>query len=100
VVLFQDGDYVEVRSPHGECELPVKIGKIGKGQIFVPFHFGSVVDNCEGGRASTANELTQPTWDRYVARLGPVLKTRHSTGCFVMQQLEATDLQDRRCEDH
>ncbi|KAG7531329.1 hypothetical protein FFLO_04450 [Filobasidium floriforme] len=69
----KDGDYVEVRSPHGECELPVKIGKIGKGQIFVPFHFGSVVDNCEGGRASTANELTQPTWDRNSKQ--PIFKT-------------------------
>jgi ferredoxin-nitrate reductase len=64
VWVMQDGDYVEVRSRHGECELPIKIGKIGKGQVFVPMHFGSVVDNCEGGRASTANELTQPTWDR------------------------------------
>jgi ferredoxin-nitrate reductase len=65
---------VEVRSRYGECELPVKIGKIGKGQIFVPFHFGSVVDNCESGRASTANELTQPTWDRYV--MGRLSRTK------------------------
>lgn len=52
-----------MESIHGKIEVPAKIGKIEKGQVFVPFHFGSVVDDSNGGRAQTANELTQPSWD-------------------------------------
>lgn len=36
----KEGEEVAIRSRRGEVQLPVKIGQIGKGQVFIPFHFG------------------------------------------------------------
>ncbi|KAJ9112097.1 hypothetical protein QFC22_006397 [Naganishia vaughanmartiniae] len=63
---IKDGDFVKVETRNGAAELPAKIGKIEKGQVFIPFHWGA--HNQGGhdhmnGRAVAANELTVPSWD-------------------------------------
>ncbi len=53
----KDGEDVVVRSRRGVVEMPVKIGKIAKGQVFIPFHYGYW--DAPDDRARAANELTQ-----------------------------------------
>ncbi|KAF5676137.1 nitrate reductase [Fusarium heterosporum] len=55
------GDMVVVKSRRGEIEIKVKVGKISKGQAFIPFHFGYW--DLKDGRARAANELTMTEWD-------------------------------------
>lgn len=47
---------VMVQSRRGKVELEVSVGKIAKGQVFIPFHFGYW--DTENKRARAANELT------------------------------------------
>jgi ferredoxin-nitrate reductase len=54
---IKDGDEAIIKSRRGAIQVPVKISKIAKGQIFVPFHYG-YWDKEKGSRASAANELT------------------------------------------
>lgn len=51
-----NGEMVVVQSRRGEVELPVSVGNIAEGHIFIPFHFGYWDANDERSRA--ANELT------------------------------------------
>ncbi|MCJ1367559.1 hypothetical protein MMC16_006693 [Acarospora aff. strigata] len=53
----KDGEDVVVRSRRGMVEMPVSIGKIAKGQVFIPFHYGYW--DAPDDRARAANELTQ-----------------------------------------
>ncbi|KAA2239353.1 molybdopterin-dependent oxidoreductase [Chitinophaga agrisoli] len=55
-----EGDMIEVASRRGKIVEPAKIGGIGPGIVFVPFHYG-YWDNEERPRA--ANELTITEWD-------------------------------------
>ncbi|KAJ9093048.1 hypothetical protein QFC21_006539 [Naganishia friedmannii] len=73
---LKDGDFVKVETRNGKAELPAKIGKIEKGQVFIPFHWGA--HNPGGhdqmnGRAVAANELTVPSWD-FISKQ-PIFKT-------------------------
>ena len=52
-----DGDEVVITSRRGAIQVPMKISKIAKGQVFVPFHYG-YWDKGKGSRASAVNELT------------------------------------------
>ncbi|KAJ9091667.1 hypothetical protein QFC21_007142 [Naganishia friedmannii] len=72
----QDGDFIKVESRHGAAELPAKIGKIEKGQIYIPFHWGPYPQDGHdhmNGRAVAANELTQVGWD-FISKQ-PIFKT-------------------------
>ncbi|EED18049.1 periplasmic nitrate reductase, putative [Talaromyces stipitatus ATCC 10500] len=60
---LKEKDIVVVRSRRGAVELPVTIGNIEKGQVFIPFHFGYF--DAKNERARAANELT----------IGPNLQT-------------------------
>lgn len=57
---------VLVEGRRGKIEVPAKIGEIGVGNVFIPFHYGSA--DQEGGdgrkiRSRAANELTESSWD-------------------------------------
>lgn len=51
-----DREMVVVRSRRGAVEVRCRVGRIGEGQVFLPFHFGYW--DLEDGRARAANELT------------------------------------------
>jgi anaerobic selenocysteine-containing dehydrogenase len=51
-----EGEMVVVRSRRGCVELPVAVGDIIEGHVFIPFHFGSF--DAKDDRARAANELT------------------------------------------
>lgn len=53
----KDGENVVVRSRRGMVEMPVSVCKIAKGQVFIPFHYGSF--DAPDDRSRAANELTQ-----------------------------------------
>ncbi|KAE8327547.1 hypothetical protein BDV39DRAFT_192740 [Aspergillus sergii] len=55
------GEMVVVRSRRGSVELPVRIGEINGGHVFIPFHFGYF--DSKDPRARAANELTVDEWD-------------------------------------
>lgn len=57
---LSDGEMVVVRSRRGCVELPVSIGGINDGEVFIPFHFGYFDTNDR--RARAANELTMGEW--------------------------------------
>jgi anaerobic selenocysteine-containing dehydrogenase len=60
------GDQILAKSRRGQVELPAKVGEITKGNVFIPFHFGSFDQPDRDGKevASTAaNELTESSWD-------------------------------------
>jgi anaerobic selenocysteine-containing dehydrogenase len=57
---IKEGDMVHVESPRGEMYAPARIGKIVKGLIFIPFHYGYWD---KPGRLRAANELTIFEWD-------------------------------------
>jgi len=61
------GDMVEVASRRGSIRVPVRIGDIRPGHVFVPMHYGDW--DAEGERRA-ANELTLTAWD-------PVSKQPH-----------------------
>ncbi|KAJ5244780.1 hypothetical protein N7489_004876 [Penicillium chrysogenum] len=56
-----DGEMVVVKSRRGSLELPVAIGDISEGHVFIPFHFGYF--DATDDRARAANELTHEQWD-------------------------------------
>lgn len=56
---ISDGDLVRVESRHGEIQIPAHLGKIERGSIFVPFHYGTYG---AGGRETAANILTIASW--------------------------------------
>jgi len=62
-----EGDWVRVTSRRGMLEARAKLGDIGPGQAFLPFHFGYWDDP---QRSRAANELTIFSWD-------PVSKQPH-----------------------
>lgn len=51
-----DREMVVVRSRRGAVEVRCRVGRIGEGQVFLPFHFGYW--DSKDGRARAANELT------------------------------------------
>lgn len=53
---IQDGEDVVIRSRRGVVQIPAKISRIGKGRVFIPFHYGYFDDI--DGKARAANELT------------------------------------------
>lgn len=53
---LSDGEIVMVKSRRGAVELPVTVGNITGGQVFIPFHFGYW--DIKHDRARAANELT------------------------------------------
>src|SRR4051812_15502985 len=55
-----EGDWVRITSRRGSIEVPVRLGGIERGRVFVPFHYG-YWDDPE--RARAANELTILEWD-------------------------------------
>ncbi|BGP48863.1 hypothetical protein JCM10450v2_004742 [Rhodotorula kratochvilovae] len=62
----KEGDMILVESARGSLEGPAKIGEISKGDVFVPFHYGSADQDNERGktmRSRAANELTLSAWD-------------------------------------
>lgn len=66
-----------VETRNGKAELPAKLGKIEKGQVFIPFHWGAHQQGGHdhmNGRAVAANELTQPAWD-FISKQ-PIFKVR------------------------
>ncbi|KAJ1716297.1 periplasmic nitrate reductase [Aspergillus flavus] len=60
-LYLTEGEMVVVRSRRGSVELPVRIGEINKGHVFIPFHFGYF--DSKDPRARAANELTVDEWD-------------------------------------
>jgi len=62
---LREGDLVQIESPRGSMQAPVRIGLIAAGTVFVPFHYGSFdVDVSQpAGRTGQANELTMTIWD-------------------------------------
>ncbi|KAI5358647.1 putative molybdopterin dinucleotide-binding domain, aspartate decarboxylase-like domain superfamily [Septoria linicola] len=58
---IRDGEQVIVKSRRGAIQVKAGIGKISRGQTFIPFHFGYF--DSEDGKARAANELTQDRWD-------------------------------------
>ncbi len=62
-----DGDWLRLTSRRSTVEAVVRVGGVGPGQLFLPFHFG-YWDNPDRSRA--ANELTRYGWD-------PVSKQPH-----------------------
>ncbi|KZB79922.1 molybdopterin oxidoreductase family protein [Amycolatopsis regifaucium] len=57
-----DGDLVRVESVRGGVEVPVRIGRVRRGVVFLPFHYG-YWDTDGEGRPRAANELTMTEWD-------------------------------------
>ena len=57
-----DGDAVEVASRRGTLRLPVKVGDILPGHVFVPFHYGYWDAKVQEPHRA-ANELTITGWD-------------------------------------
>lgn len=53
---LSEGEMVVVRSRRGAVELPVTIGEISQGTVFIPFHYGTF--DAKDERARAANELT------------------------------------------
>ncbi|GAA5947777.1 hypothetical protein JCM3775_003872 [Rhodotorula graminis] len=63
---IESGDMILVESARGSLEGPAKVGEIARGDVFVPFHYGSADQDNEGGkkmRSRAANELTLSAWD-------------------------------------
>ncbi|KAK4937352.1 hypothetical protein LTR28_009863 [Elasticomyces elasticus] len=57
----KDVEEVVVRSKRGAVQLKASVGRISKGQTFIPFHFGYW--DTTDGKARAANELTTEQWD-------------------------------------
>ncbi|WP_235096894.1 molybdopterin oxidoreductase family protein [Amycolatopsis decaplanina] len=57
-----DGDLVRVESVRGGVEVPVRIGRVRPGVVFLPFHYG-YWDTGGEARPRAANELTMTEWD-------------------------------------
>jgi ferredoxin-nitrate reductase len=55
------GDRVRLESPQGALEVIADVGDIPPGTVFVPFHYGNLVD--PAGPTQAANELTMTVWD-------------------------------------
>jgi anaerobic selenocysteine-containing dehydrogenase len=64
---IREGDWVRLASRRGSIEAAARVGGIGAGEVFVPFHYGYWD---EPGVARAANELTIYEWD-------PVSKQPH-----------------------
>jgi predicted molibdopterin-dependent oxidoreductase YjgC len=82
---IKEGDFVRVSSRRGSTEAPARVGGVGDGQLFMPFHFG-YWDH--PGHARAANELCIFDWD-------PVSKQPHYKYAAVkiekVQQLGTTE---------
>ncbi|KAK0842525.1 hypothetical protein LTS02_016454 [Friedmanniomyces endolithicus] len=61
VLVINNDEEVVVRSRRGAVQMKAKIGRISKGQTFIPFHFGYF--DAPDRRARAANELTIELWD-------------------------------------
>src|SRR5581483_1121958 len=57
-----DGEVVEVASRRGTVRARAKLGGVGCGQVFLPFHYG-YWDAGGGEHDRAANELTLTGWD-------------------------------------
>lgn len=53
---ISDGDAVTVESRRGAIQVFAAFDEIERGQVFIPFHFGTF--DSKDGRARGANELT------------------------------------------
>lgn len=58
---IRDGEQVIVKSRRGAIQVKAAIGRISRGQTFIPFHFGYF--DSEDEKARAANELTLECWD-------------------------------------
>ena len=63
-----DGELVEVRSRRGHVVVPVHLGGIEPGVVFIPFHYGD--EDRDDAPPTSANRLTMSGWD-------PVSKQPH-----------------------
>ncbi|MCS7483483.1 molybdopterin-dependent oxidoreductase [Umezawaea endophytica] len=54
-----EGDVVRVESPRGAVVVPVRVGTVWAGVVFLPFHYGDL----GGDDPTAANELTVTEWD-------------------------------------
>ncbi len=88
----KDGENVVVRSRRGMVEMPVTIGKIAKGQVFIPFHYGYW--DAPDDRARAANELTPGTSAHEVNPSALTFLYR-----AMGSNLQATNVQVRRRQD-
>lgn len=57
---IKEGEMIEVSSRRGKVIEPARIGGIGRGIVFIPFHYGYWDDD---ERPRAANELTITEWD-------------------------------------
>ncbi|MBP2192999.1 anaerobic selenocysteine-containing dehydrogenase [Nocardia goodfellowii] len=67
-----EGDLIEVTTPHGEIRARVRVSRIRRGVLFVPFHYG-YWDADDPAHDRAANELTPTAWDP--ASKQPIFKT-------------------------
>ncbi|KAF8155472.1 putative periplasmic nitrate reductase [Crassisporium funariophilum] len=89
-VGVSEGEEVLVESRRGKVQVPVRVGGIEKGVVFVPFHYGSF--NHETGETRAANELTQSGWD-------PVSKQPYFKGGAVrIQRVDDVHIHERHPE--
>jgi anaerobic selenocysteine-containing dehydrogenase len=63
-----DGELVEIRSRRGHVVVPVHLGGIEPGVVFIPFHYGD--EDTDDAPPTAANRLTMSGWD-------PVSKQPH-----------------------
>ncbi|KQZ88414.1 molybdopterin oxidoreductase [Phycicoccus sp. Root563] len=60
-----EGDVVRVESPRGAIEVQARVGRVMKGAVFAPFHYGTwdLTDAELDSPSRQANELTMTVWD-------------------------------------
>lgn len=54
---MNEGEVLDVRSRRGAVRLSARLAAISCGQVFTPFHFGSI--DSQGQSAGAVNELTK-----------------------------------------
>ncbi|PYH40214.1 molybdopterin oxidoreductase family protein [Aspergillus saccharolyticus JOP 1030-1] len=93
---LSEGEMVEVISRRGRVHLPVAIGDIEDGHVFITFHFGDLDSD---GRARAANELTIEQWDPIskqpmfksgAVRIEKCVQKEGEEGIFAKEALTAT----------
>ncbi|GAA5964111.1 hypothetical protein JCM8115_005345 [Rhodotorula mucilaginosa] len=102
---IDNGDMVLVEGRRGKIEVPAKIGEIGVGNVFIPFHYGSA--DQEGGdgrkiRSRAANELTESSWDfvskQPAFKSGAVRLTRLEPGVQIHAQSQQYETEQKKSQ--